>query len=224
VPGAELSCRYAGISLHLLGYLFDEHEPTFRSAREEVRESRRLRGRRIVDKLNAAGYPVTWEEIAADAAGGTVGRPHVARALVRHGLVATVDEAFGAQWLGARGRYWEPKLEMDALDAVRMVRRAGGVPVFAHPLATKRGRTVGDDVIAAMAEAGLAGLEVDHVDQTEVERGHLRDVARQLDLFVTGSSDFHGSNKTVRLGAQTTDPAAYAMLLAQATGAAPVAG
>ena len=104
------------------------------------------------------------------------------------------------------------------LDAVRMVAAAGGVSVFAHPRATVRGRTVDDQVIADMVAAGLGGLEVDHVDHAPQEREHLRGLAAELDLLTTGSSDFHGTAKTVRLGACTTDEAAYERLVASATG------
>ena len=121
------------------------------------------------------------------------------------------------EWIGTGGRFYAAKLELDAVDAVRLVTAAGGVAVFAHPSAVTRGRTVGDDVIAAMAEAGLAGLEVDHVDHDPDAREHLRGLAADLDLLITGSSDFHGTAKTVALGAETTDRAQYEALVARAT-------
>lgn len=224
VPGAELSCEYEGISLHLLAYLFDPDEPTLAAARVRVRDSRLERARRIVELLRADGWDVSWDEVLADAAGATVGRPHVARALVRHGLATSVDDAFGARWLGNRGRYWVPKIELDALTAVRLVRAAGGVPVFAHPFAAKRGRTVGDDAIVALAEAGLAGLEVDHPDQTPAERRHLRTLAADLGLLTTGSSDYHGTNKVTGIAVELTQPEVYEALVAQGSGAKPVTG
>ena len=223
VCGAELSCRIGRTSIHLLGYLFDPAEPTFAAERERVRESRLHRGRRIVDLLAADGYPVTWDEVLGYAAGGTVGRPHIARALMKHGLVSTMDAAFTPEWLATRGRYWAPKEETDAAAAIRLVRGAGGVSVFAHPLATKRGRVVSDDDIAALAAAGLTGLEVDHVDHDASQRAHLRRLAADLSLQVTGSSDFHGESKAVRLGDETTTPEVYEALVAAASGATPVA-
>jgi predicted metal-dependent phosphoesterase TrpH len=134
------------------------------------------------------------------------------------GLVTSINHAFTPDWIGTRGRYWVAKAELDVVECVRLVAGAGGVTVFAHPAASKRGRTVGDDVIALMAGAGLAGLEVDHIDHDEDERAHLRGVATELGLLVTGSSDFHGDNKEVRLGAHLTDEAAYDELVARATG------
>lgn len=217
VRGAELSCSAQGVSLHLLAYLFDPEDDAVSTALGQVRDSRVTRAQRMVALLRADGHEVTWEQVQ-ERAGGTVGRPHIAQALVRSGLVRSISEAFTADWIGPRGRYWAAKLELDAVEAVRMVTAAGGVTVFAHPAASSRGRTVQDEVIAALAEAGLAGLEVDHMDHTEQARTHLRGLADDLHLVITGSSDFHGDNKAVRLGAHLTSAAAYDALVAQATG------
>lgn len=217
VRGTELSCARGGISLHLLGYLFDPAEPQFAAARRHLRESRVGRAEQMVHLLAADGHDISWDQVLASA-GGTVGRPHVANALKDAGLVGSIAEAFTPEWIGTRGRYWVAKSDLDVLEGVRLVTAAGGVAVFAHPAASKRGRTVGDDVIADMATAGLAGLEVDHVDHDDTARRHLRGLAADLGLFVTGSSDFHGDNKAVRLGANTTDEAAYDALLERATG------
>lgn len=220
VRGAELSCRWRGtdadVPLHLLAYLFDPDEPRLRTELERIRTDRERRGERIVELLRADGVDISWPEIMAYAAGGSVGRPHIAQALIRAGLVASTDEAFASRWLGAR--YFVPKLDLDVFDAVRLVRAAGGVPVFAHPRATRRGRVVPDDLIADLAEAGLFGLEADHEDHSPQERAHVRALADRLGLVFTGSSDFHGSHKSVRLGAFTTDPAAFDAIVSAATG------
>ena len=217
VRGAELSCVHDGISLHLLAYLFDPDEPALAAARQELRESRTGRAERMARMLEADGTGVTWARVQ-EMAGGTVGRPHVAQALVEQGRVATVSEAFAPEWIGTHGRYWVDKTELDVLDAVRLVAGAGGVSVFAHPRAVQRGRTVSDEVVADMAAAGLSGIEVDHVDHDDVARVELRALAVELDLLVTGSSDFHGTHKTVRLGAHTTDEAQLERLVAAASG------
>ncbi len=217
VRGAEISCVSGGISLHLLAYLFDPEEPAFRAARLELRDSRTRRAERMAQLLEADGTGVTWARVR-EIAGGTVGRPHVAQALIEQGHVTTVSEAFAPEWIGTSGRYWVDKTELDVLDAVRMVSAAGGVSVFAHPRASKRGRTVSDQVIVDMAEAGLGGLEVDHVDHEPAVRQELRSLAAELDLLTTGSSDFHGTAKTVQLGAHTTDEQTYERLIAAATG------
>jgi predicted metal-dependent phosphoesterase TrpH len=222
VRGAEISCTSGGISLHLLAYLFDPDEPSFAARRHELRASRLDRAERMVRLLADDGHPVTWAQVQ-ELAGGTVGRPHVAQALIDAGLVSSVEEAFTAEWIGTRGRYWVGKADMDVFEAIRLVAGAGGVSVFAHPRATSRGRTVGDDVVAAMAQAGLAGLEVDHVDHDADARAHLRGLAADLGLLVTGSSDFHGENKEIRLGAHLTSDPSYDELVARATGAEVVA-
>ncbi|MEV8094992.1 PHP domain-containing protein [Kitasatospora sp. NPDC085879] len=224
VPGAELSCHVDGISMHLLAYLFDPAEPAFAAERELVRTDRFRRGRAIVERCRELGAPISWEQVERIAGSGSVGRPHIASALVEAGVVATVSDAFTAEWLANGGRADVRKHETDPVTAVRLVRAAGGVPVFAHPGAVKRGRTVSDRVIADLAAAGLGGLEVDHTDHDEPTRDHLRGLAAELGLFTTGSSDYHGHRKTVRLGEYTTDPAAYERLLGQATGAAPIKG
>ena len=217
VRGAELSCTSEGISLHLLAYLFDSEVEPLRTRMAELVASRANRAQRMVALLEADGVPVTWEQVSA-LTEGTVGRPHIAQALVQSGLIDTVADAFTPAWIGTYGRYWGAKLELDAAEAVGLVRDAGGVAVFAHPGAAARGRTVSDAAIADLAAAGLTGLEVDHPDHTDATRGHLRGLAGDLGLVVTGASDFHGANKTVRLGAFTTAPDAYDDLVGRATG------
>lgn len=227
VRGAEISCTTVvegrTVSLHLLAYLFDPEEPAFAARRLALRDSRLGRAQAMVRLLAADGVDVSWEQVRARA-GGVVGRPHIASALMAAGLVATVSDAFTPEWIGTRGRYWVGKLELDVLDALRLVRGAGGLPVFAHPFAASRGRIVGDDVVRAMAAAGLAGLEVDHPDHDEVARARARQLALELDLVPTGSSDYHGANKVQGLGAETTTPAAYDALLALGSALDPVHG
>ncbi|MFC0507881.1 PHP domain-containing protein [Micromonospora costi] len=225
VRGAEISCRWFGaepaVPLHLLAYLFDPAHPELVAELARVRTARLERGERIVDLLRADGIDVSWPAILAAAAGGTVGRPHIAQALIRAGLVGSTSEAFGPDWLGERYRL--PKEDIDVFHAVRLVRAAGGVPVFAHPRATRRGRVVPDELIVELAAAGLAGLEADHEDHSPQEREHVRALAAELGLLVTGSSDFHGTHKTVRLGAFTTAPEAYERIVAAASGVTGVA-
>ncbi|NEK85341.1 PHP domain-containing protein [Blastococcus saxobsidens] len=228
VPGMELSCRWfpsdqPPISVHLLGYLFDPLHPAFAAERARLRDERLSRAERIVEALAADGYPVSWAELVGHADGGVVGRPHIAGALVRGGVVGSVGEAF-TSLLHHRSPYYVAKADTDVREGIALVRAAGGVPVFAHGLATKRGRVVGDDAVAAMAEAGLLGVEVDHPDHSEAERAQLRGLAADLDLLVTGSSDYHGANKTTPIGACTTDPEQFERLLAAGTGTAPMRG
>jgi hypothetical protein len=224
VPGMELSCRWLPqgerpISVHLLAYLFDPEHPGLLAERTRLREERLARGERMVRGLAAAGYPVRWDAILEASEGGVVGRPHVARALVGAGVVGSVDEAF-ATLLNHRSPYYVAKIDTHVLDGIALVRAAGGVPVFAHGLASKRGRVVGDAAIEAMVDAGLLGLEVDHPDHAPDEREHLRALAGRLRLIATGSSDYHGTNKTTPIGACLTAPDQLDALLAAGTGSA----
>ncbi len=224
VTGAELSCRVDGISMHMLAYLFDPEEPALLAERELVRDDRVPRARGMVARLQELGVPVTWEQVARIAGDGSVGRPHVATALVELGVVPTVDDAFTPDWLADGGRVFVEKHETDPFEAIRLIKGAGGVAVFAHPAAAKRGRTVPESAIAEMAAAGLDGIEVDHTDHDADTRARLRGLAGELGLLVTGSSDYHGSRKTVSLGANTTDPEVYGEITRRATGAFPVPG
>ncbi|MFI5675064.1 PHP domain-containing protein [Streptomyces cellulosae] len=224
VTGAELSCRIDGISMHMLAYLFDPEEPALLAERELVRDDRVPRAQGMVARLQELGVPVTWEQVARIAGDGSVGRPHVATALVELGVVPTVDDAFTPDWLADGGRVFVEKHETDPFEAIRLIKGAGGVAVFAHPAAAKRGRTVPESAIAEMAAAGLDGIEVDHMDHDADTRARLRGLAGELGLLVTGSSDYHGSRKTVSLGANTTDPEVYGEITRRATGAFPVPG
>ncbi|WP_326824984.1 PHP domain-containing protein [Streptosporangium sp. NBC_01756] len=226
VRGAELSGRWYGaeptVGLHLLAYLFDPGHGPLTAELARVRRSREQRADKIVALLNTDGIDVTTAEIREYAAGGTVGRPHLAQALIRRGLVATVSEAFAPEWLGHRYRL--PKADIDVFTAVRLVNEAGGVSVLAHPRASSRGHIVPDTLIAELAEAGMWGIEADHMDHPPADRAHVRALARDLGLQVTGSSDYHGVNKTVRLGASTTDPLVYQEMISTATGTVPLTG
>lgn len=221
VTGAELSCRLDGVGLHMLAYLFDPREPQLARERELVRDDRVPRARAMVDKLRGLGIPVTWEQVARIAADGSVGRPHIASALVELGVVSTVSEAFG-DLLGDRGPAYVGKHELDPFEAIRLVKGAGGVAVLAHPAAARRGATIPESAFADLAAAGLDGIEVDHMDHDGPTRARLRSLAGELDLLTTGSSDYHGTRKTCRLGEYTTDPEVFGEISRRATGAVPI--
>jgi predicted metal-dependent phosphoesterase TrpH len=218
VRGSEISCEVDGVSMHLLAYLFD---PSHEGLAEEMGmafDDRVPRAKAIIAKLAAAGHPVVWQDVLDRLEpGATVGRPHIADVLVAKGIVPDRNTAF-TELLHNDGPFFVDHYYVDPVRAVQLVRAAGGVPVFAHPAASHRGRTVDDSVIGKLADVGLAGIEVDHRDNPPEARVRLREMATELGLLVTGASDYHGSGKPNRLGENTTDPEVFAALLEQATG------
>ncbi len=217
VPGAEITARSGRTSVHLLSYLHDPGDTTLSSLLAEARATRLHRARRMTELLSA-DFPVTWDDVLAQAAvGATVGRPHVADALVAAGVVRSRDEAF-AGVLATSSRYMLGLGSPDPVEMVTLVRRAGGVPVIAHPLARARGTVIDEGVLEAMVAAGMPGIEVDHRDHTSEDRAWLRAFARRHDLFTTGSSDYHGTGKRNRLGENSTSPESFERIVAIATG------
>ncbi|MFD2422001.1 PHP domain-containing protein [Amycolatopsis pigmentata] len=229
VRGAELSCVStfdAGrpVSVHLLAYLFDPASPAIVAEQRRLRRERRERLHAMAARMADDGLPIDPDEVLGVLPPDSpAGRPHLAQALVRAGLVSTVDEAF-AGYLGNGRGYYLPRQDTPVESAIDMITVAGGVTVFAHPFARSRGRIVSADTIAELAARGLTGLEVDHPNHDEATRAELRGLARELGLVQTGSSDYHGSNKTIRIGAETTDPEAFDELVAKATGCPLVTG
>src|SRR5262249_21786389 len=138
VPGMELSCRRAGMSVHLLAYLFDAAHPDLAAECERIRDSREQRARQMVWRLAELGVPITWEQVTALAGGGVVGRPHIARTMVAVGAISEPGEAFTTEWIGTGGRAYVSRYAVDPAAAVRLVRAAGGVPVLAHPKAAEQ--------------------------------------------------------------------------------------
>jgi len=217
VRGIEVSCSYEGISIHLLGYLQDPTAPGLLEELERSRESRETRAQRIAERL-ARVVPLAWGDVLKQVEpGATVGRPHIADAMVAKRIVASRGEAF-AKYLYDGSPFYESHYAPDPVTAVRLVRQAGGVAVMAHPFASGRGFVVKDAVIEAMAAEGMAGLEVYHRDHSAAEVQHGLDLAVSLDLFVTGSSDYHGEGKPNLLGERTTDPVVLQQIEALAHG------
>jgi predicted metal-dependent phosphoesterase TrpH len=217
VRGIEISCQHEGISIHLLGYLQNPQSPGLLQVLDRSRASRQTRARAIVARLSK-DVPLSWEDVLAQIEpGATVGRPHIADAMVAKAIVSSRTEAF-AGYLNNGSRYYVSHYAPDPVLAVRLLREAGGVAVMAHPFASVRGRVVDDGVIEAMAAAGMAGLEVHHRDHSAGQVRHGLDLAAALGLFVTGSSDYHGDGKPNLLGENTTEPEVLQQIEDLATG------
>lgn len=223
VPGIEVSCSHRGVSVHLLAYLADPQHPALAAELRAAREHRLSRLEVMVDRLAADGYPVSYADVMAQAQdGATLGRPHLADALVDAGRYPDRAAAF-ADVLHNASPYYVAHYAPAPARAVELVLAAGGVPVMAHPFAGARGRTVGEDVIAQLVAAGLQGVEVYHRDHDEAATRRALAFAGAHGLLVTGSSDYHGAGKPNRLGEHTTEPEVLAQILKRGTGV-PVSG
>lgn len=221
LPGMELSAAQQWRSVHLLAYLFDADNVALRAEMDRIRLDRLGRAERIVNKI-ARDYDVTWDDVVAQTSGdATVGRPHIADALVARGLASDRSAAFEGI-LHPREGYYVPHYAPDPLTAVRLVVGAGGVPIIAHPVPEGRDRMLPRDVIDELIRAGLAGFEIDHRENTDEGKQVLRDIASRHDLIVTGSSDYHGLGKPNLPGENTTDAAMVQRIIERATGNAPV--
>lgn len=208
--GAEVSCLTEdGISVHMLGLLFDGNNQPLQQLLSDSRDTRIPRMKKMIENLQGAGYEITLDDVAAATPeGATLGRPHLADALVAKKIVRSRDEAF-TDLLNNDSPYYVSHFAPTPEDAIRAIRAAGGVAVIAHPFASRRGQTLNPDSFTSLVEAGLNGIEVYHRDQNEEERAQLIIVARALDLAITGSSDYHGTGKLNQLGENTTAQAEW---------------
>jgi len=211
--GAEVSSLTEdGISVHMLGLLFDGENQPLQQLLSDSRDTRIPRMKKMIENLQGAGYEITWADVEASTPeGATVGRPHLADALVAKKVVKSRDEAF-TDLLHNDSPFYVSHFAPTPEDAIRAIRAAGGVAVIAHPFASRRGQTLSAESFSSLVAAGLNGIEVFHRDQSEDERAQLINVARELDLVITGSSDYHGTGKLNQLGENTTAQAEWERL------------
>ncbi|MCX6444994.1 MAG: PHP domain-containing protein [Actinobacteria bacterium] len=213
VLGAEISCLTTdGISVHMLGLLFDGEHQEMQQMLEESRDTRIPRMRKMIELLRADGYEISIEDVnRAAPIGATLGRPHLADALVAKGIVATRDEAF-LELLHNDSKYYVSHAAPTPTDAISVIRKAGGVAVIAHPFASRRGEILRAESFGDLLVAGLNGIEVHHRDQSADEQKVLTEIAKELNLAITGSSDYHGTGKLNSMAENTTHPAQWEML------------
>lgn len=205
VLGAEISCQTVdGISVHILGLLFDPNFNQLMQTLEQTRENRYSRMERIIKRINEAGIEITMSDVLEQLAdGATLGRPHLADALVKKGVVKNRDEAF-TQMLHNNSKYYIPHYSPLPEEAIKLIKQAGGVAVIAHPMASHRGRVISSQTFGSIINSGLDGIEVEHRDHTPDEKKELMNLAIEFDLAMTGSSDYHGNGKLNVLGEYTT--------------------
>ena len=217
VLGSEISClTHDGISVHMLGLLFDQEHQQMQVMLEETRDGRLPRMRKMIEKMRAAGIDISMQDVeAARPEGATLGRPHLADALVNKGVISSRDQAFQGM-LNNDSDFYVSHAAPTPAEAIAMIRSAGGVAVIAHPFASLRGQILQASDFQELIAAGLNGIEVDHRDHNPDEREMLRKLARELDLVVTGSSDYHGTGKLNALAEFQTSPAEWEKLESQA--------
>lgn len=221
IRGMELSTRSGFMSVHMLAYLVDPLDEGLLAETARIRESRLTRAEEIVRRIGR-DYALEWDDVLAQTAEGTtIGRPHIADALVARGHVATRSAAFEGI-LHPRAGYAQPHYAPDPLTGVRLIRAAGGVPVLAHPGTRGAERVIGEDSLARLVDAGLFGLEIDHPENRPDAKRRLRELAARYALEVTGSSDYHGAGKPNRLGELRTSAGVVERILAEASGAEPL--
>ncbi|MEY4657595.1 MAG: hypothetical protein RL466_408 [Actinomycetota bacterium] len=217
VLGAEISCLTDdGISVHMLGLLFDGENFGMQEMLAQSRDTRLPRMRKMVALLQADGFDITLDDVyqaAPDQA--TIGRPHLADALVNKKIVASRDEAF-SELLHNESKYYVTHAAPTPIEAIKTIKSAGGVAVIAHPFASRRGQILTADTFQELVTAGLDGIEVHHRDQNDSERSVLTSIARELHLAITGSSDYHGTGKLNALAENTTDPTEWEALESRA--------
>lgn len=218
VLGAEISTlTLEGISVHILGLLFDGEDSELQAMLADSRDTRIPRMRKMVELMASDGIAITMEDVmAATPPGATVGRPHLADALVKNKVVATRDEAF-VDLLHNASKYYVTHAAPTPEAAIYQIRKAGGVAVIAHPFASRRGEVISVATFTSLVAAGLNGIEVNHRDHSQIEREQLSEIAELLALVKTGSSDYHGNGKLNALGENLTDPAQWERLESQAS-------
>jgi len=207
VLGSEISClTETGQSVHMLGLLFDDKYQPLQDALAISRDDRIPRMQKMIELMNADGISISFDEVLKfKPEGATLGRPHLADTLVAKGLVKNRDQAF-AEWLNNDSKYYVSHIAPTPVDAIKLIKAAGGVAVIAHPYSSLRDTSLTVESFQELKAAGLSGIEVDHRDHGVEERQSLREIAKELDLVTTGSSDFHGTGKLNMIGENVTSP------------------
>ena len=215
VPGIELTTKHRGKSRHLLGYGIAPNSAALEAALARVRESRFGRARQMVELL-AADFAISWDLVVEASETIAVGRPHIADALVAGGYFSDRSAAF-REVLHPHSRYYVPTYALNTVDAIALVRDAGGVAVLAHPAAARQSAPTPVAAVTELAAAGLTGIELEHPENREEWLPPLRAAAQGLGLITTGSSDYHGAGKPNRLGERTTSCETVAAIRALVT-------
>ena len=194
IPGIEISCLYGGTELHILGYFINPDDPHLETALAQYRASREDRNQRIVQRLQELGCDLSYADVKAIAGSATVGRPHIAQALIRKGYVKSVSEAFD-RYLADDAPAYVPRLLPSPAEAIGLIRQIGGIPVLAHPVYTSRLKEPFEQVCATLKGLGLLGIEAIYSSHNRQQTNRYRSIASNQGLLISGGSDFHGEAK-----------------------------
>ena len=218
VPGCEVSSRYKGAPVHMLAYYADEQNARWIEELRWIRDDRVVRAEKMVEKLREFGVDVTMERVRQIARGESIGRPHVAQAMVEAGIVSRTPEAFTKEWIGDGGRAYVEKRVLSPQETVEFIFGAGGVAVIAHPVWIDREVGGSAELIRELVGLGLGGIEVDHPDHNLAARDRFARLADELGLIKTASSDYHGNDHGSPLGTNTCGEDVVEALRARAGG------
>jgi 3',5'-nucleoside bisphosphate phosphatase len=207
IRGLELSTVSRGASVHMLGYFVEPSSAALAEQLELHRDDRIWRAKAMVARLNELGVAVTFERVREIAKGESVGRPHIAAAMVELGVVPNTTAAFTEEWIANRGRAYVERHTLSPHDAIPLIRGAGGAAVIAHAIWTENDGSLDDAEWESLVTAGLTGIEVDHPDHDAEHRARYAALAHRFDLIATGASDWHGNEHGGKIGENTTDRA-----------------
>ena len=194
IPGVEMSCNFTPKNVHIIGLFIDPTEERLAATLEEVREYRRLRNPKVLEKLAELGMPIALEEVAAKAKGRTLGRPHIAEVMVEKGYVADFQEAF-EKYLAHKKPAYVHRRRITAEEGIDLIHGAGGLAFLAHPGIYALPARITENMIYKLTRAGLDGVEVYYSDHLPTDTAFLRRIVEEYDLLATGGTDFHGDTK-----------------------------
>ena len=210
IPGVELSTDVPGTEIHLLGYFVDQNDIEFQNTLSVFRDSRKERAKRMVKKLSELNVKISWERVQEISNGASIGRPHIAQAMVESGYVNYPKDAFD-KFLGRNAPAYVERIRLTPSDAIELLVKNGAIPIMAHPTfaipnMNKDGLSKLTEMLVEMKEAGLAGLEVYYGLYSTEETNKLRTIAEDLELICTGGSDYHGSGNPEEAKIGTVGP------------------
>jgi len=194
IPGVEISARFPGGTMHIVGLFIEYHDGLLDARLAVLKQARNDRNPQIIKKLNDLGIAITMARVEEISGGGQVGRPHIARALLEAGYVSSIQEAFD-KYLGFQRPGYVSKFRFPPAEALAMIKEAKGIPVLAHPFTLNLAAIPLKNLIIELKAQGLAGLEVFYSEHTPEQEALYLKLTRELDLLVSGGSDYHGQNK-----------------------------